>query len=246
MASLAPMERELIGLRTPGVTFSAAKIPPLIAAIHSRGPVRVESRFFFLTLSWDLLRSQPDTTNSILGSTSCRPISAVLLLSRMKRSSSLQRPRGRVWTGMTDQPNQNSPEESPDPTHLQPAAWSNAGQRYAMRRAAEPGTACETAGLSRKVTSPATETYMKWCRQNQREGTKMQVEMPPRTKVCTMCTPPLAGQTRDEWTLPNSQQAVIRGRSSKTIRLGHVVTTTPGHERVRATNWHRRQQKDDT
>jgi hypothetical protein len=58
----------------------------------------------------------------------------------------------------------------------------------------------------------------------------MQVEKPAVDKVWTLSTPPLAGQTHDEQTLPGSQKAAIRGRSSKRIRLRHVVTTTLGHE----------------
>jgi hypothetical protein len=70
-----------------------------------------------------------------------------------------------------------------------------------------------------------------------RKGPKCRPKSRPCTKVCTMCTSPLAGQTRDERTLPGSKQAAIRGISSKKIRLGHVVTTTPDHERVKANNW---------
>jgi hypothetical protein len=43
----------------------------------------------------------------------------------------------------------------------------------------------------------------------------MQVESHPCTKVCTMCTPPLAGQRRDERTLPDAHKAATRGGPSK-------------------------------
>jgi len=69
------------------------------------------------------------------------------------------------------------------------------------------------------------------------KGPKCMPKSRPCTKVCTMCTPPLVGQTRDERTLHGSQQAAICGRSWKRIRLSHVVTTTSGHERVTANNW---------
>jgi hypothetical protein len=58
----------------------------------------------------------------------------------------------------------------------------------------------------------------------------MQAEEPAVDKVWTLSTPPLVGQTRDERTIPGSQKTAIRGRSSKRIRLRHVVTTTLGHE----------------
>jgi hypothetical protein len=58
----------------------------------------------------------------------------------------------------------------------------------------------------------------------------MQAEEPPVDRVWTMSTLPLAGQTCDKRTLPGSQKAAIRGRSSKKIRPGHVVTTTLDHE----------------
>jgi hypothetical protein len=70
-----------------------------------------------------------------------------------------------------------------------------------------------------------------------RRGSKCRSKSGPRTKVCTTCTPPLAGQTHDERTLPALQKAAIRGRSTKKIRLRHVVTTTFDHERVKANNW---------
>jgi hypothetical protein len=89
--------------------------------------------------------------------------------------------------------------------------------------------------------SPATDTCMKWCRQTQEEGTKMQVESHPCTKVRTMCTPPLAGQTRDERLyLPGSKQ-LREENLSKRLRLRHVVTTTRDHERVTAINGHPKQ-----
>jgi hypothetical protein len=46
---------------------------------------------------------------------------------------------------------------------------------------------------------------------------------------CAQCAHPF-GRTSDERTLPSSQKAAIGGRSSKEIRLGHVVSTTLGHE----------------
>jgi hypothetical protein len=48
--------------------------------------------------------------------------------------------------------------------------------------------------------------------------------------VWTVSTPPLAGQTHDERTLPDPQKAAIRGRHTKKLRLRHVVTTTPSNE----------------
>jgi hypothetical protein len=51
------------------------------------------------------------------------------------------------------------------------------------------GTSLETDGLSRKVMSPETGNFMKWCRQNQEEGIKIRVEQPPVDKVWTMSTP---------------------------------------------------------
>jgi hypothetical protein len=41
----------------------------------------------------------------------------------------------------------------------------------------------------------------------------------PCSNVCTMCTPPLAGQTRNERTLPGSQKAAIRRRSRRKFVL---------------------------
>lgn len=64
----------------------------------------------------------------------------------------------------------------------------------------------------------------------------MQVEKPPVDSVWTMSTHSLAGRSLDERTLPGSPKAAIRGNSSKKIRLGHVVTTAPDHERVKANN----------
>jgi hypothetical protein len=58
----------------------------------------------------------------------------------------------------------------------------------------------------------------------------MQVEKRPVHKGVHNVHTSLAGQTRDERTLIGSKKAAIRGRFSKTIRLRHVVTTTPGHE----------------
>ena len=58
----------------------------------------------------------------------------------------------------------------------------------------------------------------------------MQVEKRPVHKGVHNVHTPLAGQTRDERTLPGSQKATIRARSSKRVRLRHVVTTTLGHE----------------
>ena len=58
----------------------------------------------------------------------------------------------------------------------------------------------------------------------------MQAEMPLVDKSVDNVHTPLAGQTRDERTLPGSQKTAIRGSSSKRIRLRHVVTTTLGHE----------------
>jgi hypothetical protein len=37
--------------------------------------------------------------------------------------------------------------------------------------------------------------------------------------------------------LRGSPKAAIQGTSSKKIHVGHVVTTTPDHERVKANKW---------
>jgi hypothetical protein len=139
---------------------------------------------------------------------------------------------------MTDQPNQDRrgrrvriiPHSCTLSTARSPATGTPADVP------AEPGTSNDTDGPGRKVMSPETENCMKWLRQNHEQGTKCRPKSRPCTNVCTMCTPPLAGQTRDERSLPGSQRAAIRGRTSKTIQLSHVVTTTPRHERVTAIN----------
>jgi hypothetical protein len=58
----------------------------------------------------------------------------------------------------------------------------------------------------------------------------MRAEKPAVDKVWTLSTLLLAGQTRDERALSGSEKTAIRGRSSKRIRLRHVVTTTLVHE----------------
>ena len=65
----------------------------------------------------------------------------------------------------------------------------------------------------------------------------MQVDEPPVHKgVHSVHTP--FGRTNTRSAHPAwSQRAAIQGRSSKRIRLRHVVTTTQGHECVRAINW---------
>jgi hypothetical protein len=75
--------------------------------------------------------------------------------------------------GMSDQPNQNCPEESPDPTHLRPVDGSDPSHRYPPETFPLTGTSYETDGLGRKVMSPETESCMKWWWQNQEEGIKM-------------------------------------------------------------------------
>ena len=58
----------------------------------------------------------------------------------------------------------------------------------------------------------------------------MQVAKPPVHKGVHNVHTSLAGQIRDERTLPGSKKAAISGKSSKKIRFGHVVTTTRRHE----------------
>ncbi len=63
---------------------------------------------------------------------------------------------------MTDQPNQNCPEENPDPTHLHSVDGSDATDANTTKDVpAEPGTSNDTDDLSRKVMSPETENCMK-------------------------------------------------------------------------------------
>jgi hypothetical protein len=52
----------------------------------------------------------------------------------------------------------------------------------------------------------------------------MHVESRPCTKVCTMCTPPLAGQTQAERTPPGSQAANNYRRPTNEFAL---VTSSP-------------------
>jgi hypothetical protein len=122
-------------------------------------------------------------------------------------------------------------KKSPDPTHLHPVDGSYASQRDAQK----------TFPLNPERPRKPTIRAAKSCRLQQRpagsgvgrtmrKGSKCGSKSRPWTKVWTMSTPPLAGQTRDERTLPGSQKAAIRGRSSKRTRLRHVVTTTLVHE----------------
>jgi hypothetical protein len=78
------------------------------------------------------------------------------------------------------------------------------------------------------------------------EGTKVRVQVPSVDKDVDNVHTSLAGQIRDEWTLSDSKKAATPGRSSKRNRPRHVVSTILDHERVRANNWPRKQQKDAT
>ncbi|MHA7291309.1 hypothetical protein ACX80V_16925 [Arthrobacter sp. MDT3-24] len=96
---------------------------------------------------------------------------------------------------MTDQANPGGPEKDPDPTHLRPVDGSDATASDTPGDVpAEPGTSTNTDGLGRKVMSPETENFMKWYRQNQGEGIKMQLEQPRVHKSVHNVHTRLAGQ----------------------------------------------------
>jgi hypothetical protein len=69
--------------------------------------------------------------------------------------------RDQLWTGLTDQPNQNRRrKKSPDPTHLDSVDGSYASRRYPKEVPAEPGASNETDVPGRKVMSSETENFM--------------------------------------------------------------------------------------
>ena len=100
---------------------------------------------------------------------------------------------------MTDQPNHDSPEESPDPTHLHPVNGPDTTASDTPKDVpAEPGTSWETHDPGRKVTSPAAVNSMKWRGRTTGEGIQMRVDKAAVDKVWTLSTRPLSEQIRGE------------------------------------------------
>lgn len=122
-------------------------------------------------------------------------------------------------------------KKSPDPTHPHSVDGSDATASATLEKPpADPGESTDSDDLGRKVMSPETENSMRWYRQNQQEGIKMQVEKQRVHKGVHNVHTPLAGQAATS-PLPYARET-RKGdeNSSGYVARGHVISTAPPHE----------------